>query len=187
MQLSWTGTIQRNKSFAYQQLVISLYVHSPLQLYYTTSHFIVQPLLGAFREVQWTAQVLQHPVWTFLPDPTDGTDEDDCPILTMSSTCNKSLSHRATYIYSCIHIATNWSLCFLRYMYTFHFMGCFSQRWLILCGPLLWEKFTPQDLFTNNHASMLHVRKRPNTHKYAIVRGCLNNSLLYMQCQGMTF
>ncbi len=46
-------------------------------------------------------------------------------------------------------------------------------------------KFTPQDFFTNNHGSMLHVRKRPNTHKYAIVRGCLNNSLLYMQCLGM--
>ncbi len=48
--------------------------------------------------VLWTAKVLQHPVWTFLPDPTDGTDEDDCLILTMSSTCNKSLSHIATYI-----------------------------------------------------------------------------------------
>ncbi len=74
MQLSWTGTIQRNKSFASQQLVISVYEHSLLQLYYTPSHFIVQPLLVAFREVQWTAQVLQHPVWTFLSDPTDGTD-----------------------------------------------------------------------------------------------------------------
>ncbi len=37
--------------------------------------------------VQWTAQVLQHPVWTFLPDPTDRTDGQQRWLsnLTMSS------------------------------------------------------------------------------------------------------